>query len=185
MFHAVLDYGVIPYRLTLTSKTVRNRVEVTQMMREECTVVGYMRGKTSQFPKGLTAKVICAVVVLAAILPAGCGSSSTGAMSGTWAFALATTQNYILATADLKQSGNQISGSATVTGAPTGCGSTATMTGTVQGNNLSLQIADEGAIITLNGQANTTFTAASGTYEVISGSCVQNGDMGNWTAQFE
>jgi hypothetical protein len=154
-------------------------------MREESTVVGHMRGKASQFPKGLIAKRICAVVVLAAILPAGCGSGSNGAMSGTWAFALATTQNYILATADLKQSGNQISGSATVTGEPTGCGSNATMTGTVQGNNLILQFSELGAIITLNGQANSTFTSASGTYEVISGSCVQNGDMGNWTAQFE
>ena len=156
-------------------------------MREECTVIGHTRGKASRFPKGkgLIAKLMCAVVLLAAILPAGCGSSSNGAMSGTWAFALATTQNYILATANLKQSGNQISGSATVTGQPTGCGATATMTGTVQGNNLILQFADEGAIITLSGQANTTFTSASGTYEVTSGSCVQDGDMGNWTAQFE
>jgi len=154
-------------------------------MREECTVAGHTRGRASQFPKGLIAKLICGVVVLAAILPAGCGSSSNGAMSGTWAFALSTTENYILATADLKQSGNQISGSATVTGEPTGCGSTATMTGTVQGNNLILQFADTGAIITLSGQANTTFTSASGTYEVTSGSCIQNGDMGNWTAQFE
>jgi hypothetical protein len=154
-------------------------------MREECTVVGYTRGKASQLPKGLIAKIICAVVLLAAILPAGCGSSSNGAMSGTWAFALATTQNYILATADLKQSGNQISGSATVTGEPTGCGSNATMSGTVQGNNLNLQIAESGAIITLNGAANSTFTSASGTYEVNSGSCIQSGDMGNWTAQFE
>ena len=155
-------------------------------MREECTVAGQTRGKASRFPKGLIAKLICPLVVLMAILPAGCGSSSSnGAMSGTWAFALATTQNYILATADLKQSGNQISGSATVTGGPTGCGSTATMTGTVQGNNLILQLAESGAIITLNGEANTTFTSASGTYEVTSGSCVQNGDMGSWTAQFE
>ena len=154
-------------------------------MCEECTVAGHTRGRASQFPKGLIAKLICGVVVLAAILPAGCGSSSNGAMSGTWAFALSTTENYILATADLKQSGNQISGSATVTGEPTGCGSTATMTGTVQGNNLILQFADTGAIITLSGQANTTFTSASGTYEVTSGSCIQNGDMGNWTAQFE
>jgi len=154
-------------------------------MREECTVVGHMRGKASPFPKGLIAKMICGVVALAAILPAGCGSSSNGAMSGTWAFALATTQNYILATANLKQSGNQVSGSATVTGEPTGCGSNATMSGTVQGNNVILQFAEEGAIITLNGQANSTFTSVSGTYEVTSGSCVQNGDMGNWTAQFE
>jgi hypothetical protein len=154
-------------------------------MREECTVVGHIKGKASQFPKGLIAKMICGVVMLAAILPAGCGSSSNGAMSGTWAFALATTQNYILATADLKQSGSQISGSATVTGEPTGCGSNATMSGSVQGNNLILQFAESGAIITLNGQANSTFTSASGTYEVTSGSCVQNGDMGSWTAQFE
>lgn len=155
------------------------------MMREECTVAGHTRREASKFPKGLIAKIICAVVVLAALLPAGCSSSSNGAMSGTWAFALATTQNFIVATADLKQSGNQVSGPATVTGEPTGCGSNATMTGTVQGNNLSLQIAAGGAIITLIGQANTTFTSASGTYEVTSGSCVQNGDTGSWTAQFE
>jgi hypothetical protein len=155
------------------------------MMSEECTVVGYTTRKVSQFPKGLIAKIICAVAVLTAILPSGCGSSSNGAMSGTWAFALATTQNYIVVTADLKQSGNQISGNATVTGEPTGCGSNATMSGTVQGNNLALQMAEEGAVITLNGQASSTFTSASGTYEVTSGTCVQNGDMGNWTAQFE
>jgi hypothetical protein len=154
-------------------------------MREECTVAGQTGRKASQFPKGLIAKLICAVVVLVAILPAGCGSSSNGAMSGTWAFALATTQNYILATANLKQSGNQISGSATVTGEPTGCGSNATMSGTLQGNNLILQIAIAGAVITLNGVADQTFTTANGTYEVTSGSCVQNGDQGGWTAQFE
>jgi hypothetical protein len=155
-------------------------------MSEECTVVGHTRRTASVFPKGLKAKLIRAVAVLAAILPAGCSSTgSNGAMSGTWAFALATTQNYILATANLKQSGNQISGSATVTGEPTGCGSNATMTGTLQGNNLILQIADEGAVITLTGVADQTFTTATGTYEVVSGSCVQNGDMGSWTAQFE
>jgi len=131
------------------------------------------------------AKIICAVVLLAAILPAGCASGSNGAMSGTWAFALATTQNFILATASLKQSGNQFSGPATVTGEPTGCGSNATVSGTVQGNNLVLQIADEGAVITLTGVADQTFTSASGTYEVISGTCVQNGDAGGWTAHFE
>jgi hypothetical protein len=155
------------------------------MMREECTVAGHTKGEASKFPKGLIAKVICAVVVLAALLPAGCGSGSNGAMSGTWAFALATTQNFILATADLKQSGNQVSGPATVTGEPTGCGSNATMTGTVQGNNLILQMAAEGAIITLTGTADQTFTSASGTYEVTSGNCVQNGDTGGWTAHFE
>ena len=154
------------------------------MTREECTVAGHTRGKASKFPKGLIAKIICAVVVLATLLPAGCGSGSNAAMSGTWSFALATTQNFILATASLKQSGNQVSGPATVTG-PTGCGSNATVSGTVQGNNLSLQIAESGAVITLTGEANTTFTSASGTYEVISGSCVQNGDTGSWTAQFE
>ena len=90
------------------------------MMREECTVAGHPRGKASKFPKGLIAKTICAVAVLAAILPAGCGSGSNAAMSGTWQFALATTQNFILATASLKQSGNQVSGPATVTGEPTG-----------------------------------------------------------------
>src|SRR5215469_6107425 len=156
-----------------------------QIMREECTVAGHTRGKAEKFPKGLIAKIICAVVVLVAILPAGCGSGSNGAMSGTWAFALATTQNFILATASLKQSGSQFSGPATVTGGPTGCGLNATVTGSVQGNNLSLQIADEGAFITLTGVADQTFTSASGTYEVISGTCVQNGDAGGWTAHFE
>jgi len=161
------------------------------MKREECTVTGPPGGEASKLPKGLIAKTICAVVVLAAFLPAGCGSGSNGAMSGTWTFALAVpatvtaTNPVIFATADLKQSGNQFSGPATVTGEPTGCGSNANVTGTVQGNNLILQIADEGVVITLTGVADQTFTSASGTYEVISGSCVQNGDAGGWTAHFQ
>jgi hypothetical protein len=85
----------------------------------------------------------------------------------------------------LKQNGNQVSGSATVTGEPTGCGSNATLSGTVQGNNLDLQLAASGGIITMSGTANSAFTSASGTYSVTSGSCVQPGNVGTWTAQFQ
>jgi len=124
-------------------------------------------------------------LVVALGFVSGCNPSPNPAMTGTWLFTLTPTDsptNVVQATATLTQLGNNITGQVTLTGNASSCGNTATMTGTVQGNVLALQLTQSLSALTFTGQANTAFTSASGTYSATTGPCLQNAGPGNWSA---
>jgi len=110
------------------------------------------------------------------------------ALTGTWFFKLTTSgSDVILATANLTQNGNAITGQALLSGNGVGCGvATAMMvSGTVQGENLTLQFTQEQNIVTFTGTANLTFTFLTGTYFETAGSCLPNGGVGSWSATLQ
>lgn len=110
------------------------------------------------------------------------------ALTGTWFFRLATSgSNVILATANLTQNGDVVTGQAALSGNGVGCGvATAMMvSGTVQGDNLALQFTQAQNIVTLTGTANVTFTFLTGTYVQTAGSCLPNGGIGSWSAALQ
>lgn len=123
------------------------------------------------------------VVVLVPLI--GCGSPNP-AMTGSWLFTLTpdgSSSDVILGTANLTQNGSQITGPITLTGNGTVCGSTATMSGTLEGTTLTLQIVQLQSIIQLTGSTNLAFTSASGTFiEMVGGACLQNPGIGTWSA---
>ncbi|MGA8154293.1 MAG: hypothetical protein WB952_25330 [Terriglobales bacterium] len=115
----------------------------------------------------------------------GCNPSPNPALSGTWAFTLTpidSPSEPIQATAVLTQLGDNVTGQVTLTGSNSSCGSTATMTGTVKGNALALQLTQSQSALSFTGQANVAFTSASGTYSATTGTCLQNVGPGNWSA---
>jgi len=118
----------------------------------------------------------------------GCNPSPNPAMTGTWLFALTSSGSpaeVIQATANLTQLGDTIVGQVTLSGNGASCGTTASISGTVKGNNLSFQVVQLQSTIQFTGTANLAFTAASGTYTATAGPCLQNGGGGSWSASLE
>ncbi len=106
-------------------------------------------------------------------------------MTGTWLFALIPNNDTSAAfqvTANLTQVGTQITGTVSLTGS---CGTSASMTGSVTGNSLTLQLTQPESTIDFSGTANLAFTSASGTYTAVAGSCLQDGGYGSWSAALE
>jgi hypothetical protein len=127
-------------------------------------------------------------LVLAFGFLSGCNPSPNPAMTGTWLFVLTPTgsaSEVIQATADLTQLGNQVIGQVSLSENAAACGTTASMTGTVKGNTLTLQLAQLQSAIDFTGTANLAFTSASGTYTATAGSCLQNGGSGSWSASLD
>jgi len=130
-------------------------------------------------------------LVVALLFLNGCGNSIVPPqLNGTWAFTLkpSGSSNVIQVTAALTQVDNSISGPATLIGSAASCSSEATMSGTVSGNALNLDLTQYGD--TLNFQGTTTggppvTTSASGKYAATSGPCIQNGGTGTWSAVLE
>lgn len=109
-------------------------------------------------------------------------------MSGTWFFALTpieTSSPVLEFTTNLTQIGSQITGQITLTGSAANCGSAASMSGTIMGNALSLQLNQVDSSIDFTGTVNPEFTAASGTYTGAAGSCLLNSGFGSWSAALQ
>jgi hypothetical protein len=134
-------------------------------------------------------KILVRVALIVALcFITGCNPSPNPALSGNWVFTLTPTDdpsNIIQANASLTQLGTNVTGPVTLTGNGFTCGTTATMTGTVQGNVLVLQITQSVSSLGLNGTANQAFTSANGTYTVSTGPCLQNAGSGTWSATLD
>lgn len=132
-----------------------------------------------------THKFILALVLIPVLN--GCGSYP-GVMAGTWLFTLTSdaSLSQVLATANLSQSGDQITGKVGFSGDGSGvsCNSVTSVLGTLQGNGLQLQFADSQSVARLTGTINLAFTSGSGTYTVDDGSCLQVAGSGSWSAVF-
>lgn len=114
----------------------------------------------------------------------GCGTTTNNTMTGTWTFTLTPTvppSQAIQVTADLTQINNSFFGPVTLTGDAAACGTMAQMSGTVNGNALSLQITQAQTTITLTGKTNSTLSSSSGTYTATSGQCILSGGTGTWS----
>lgn len=126
-----------------------------------------------------------AVLLIFVFLPACQLLPSSGAMTGPWTFSINSVSGTIVATTNLTQNGNQISGQLTLVLNATPCGTVATLTGSLHGNNLTLEIVQGPSEALLNGTTDQAFISASGTYTVASGGgCFQAGDSGTWSAFF-
>jgi len=124
--------------------------------------------------------------ILALLLAVACGGSSannpplSGSMTGTWTFT-ANSQSFgsiVSGTANVQQTGDTISGQATLVGSP--CATTASISGTVSGKSVQMQLNENGDTVTFTGKLDSTFTYASGSYSASLG-CT-NADQGTWTA---
>lgn len=126
-----------------------------------------------------------ALVVVLGFLDA-CNPAPNAAMTGTWIFTLTQlgSTTGLQATANLTQLGVGVTGQVTLTGNEASCGTTASMSGTVSGNALSLQLSQSQSTISFTGTANAAFTSASGTY-AASGTCFQNFGTGTWSAALD
>jgi hypothetical protein len=136
-------------------------------------------GKARLFP-------LLLILVFAGSIP-GCQYPSSAAMSGTWAFTLTSANSpVIIATASLTQSGSQISGPVTLNSGNSVCGTQGTITGSIQGTSLTLQIVQFQSQAFLNGSTNQAFTSANGTYSTGgAGTCFGSGTFGSWSAFFQ
>ena len=117
-----------------------------------------------------------------------CSSSSNPAMTGTWLLALIPNDDSSAGfelTANLTEVGNQITGTVSLTGSAAACGSSASISGNVTGNTITLQLTQPESTIDFSGTANLAFTAVSGTYTAAAGSCIQNGGFGSWSAALD
>ena len=116
----------------------------------------------------------------------GCQYPSSSAMSGNWTFTITSNNaGIVLATANLKQSGSQITGQLTFALNYSSCGTAATLTGTQEGQNITFEFAQGASEVLLTGTANQAFTFASGNYTTNGGgTCFQPGEAGSWTALF-
>jgi len=112
-----------------------------------------------------------------------CGTGSSGSLSGSWVFTLATSDSFIQASANLNESENQITGQGMVS--ESSCGTSGTVSGKVQGQALTFQLTEANLGLAFTGTANQAFTSASGTYEVTGGSCLPAGETGTWSAAFQ
>lgn len=130
-------------------------------------------------------KILEATALVALSIGSGCQIHNSSAMGGTWLFTIASgTSAPLILTANLQQHGNQITGQASVAENNSSCGS-ATITGSLQGNALDLEIVQLQSELFLVGTVNPTFTHASGTYTSSgSANCFQTGDWGSWSAYF-
>jgi len=133
-------------------------------------------------------KIAWTVLTLALSFLAGCGNSSNPAMSGSWLFQFTPLDSSSFAlqfTANLTQEGSQITGQVSLTGSAASCGTAGSISGTIMGNNLTLQFNQLDSSINLTGTVNPEFTAASGSYTGASGSCLLNGGIGSWAAALQ
>jgi len=115
----------------------------------------------------------------------GCGNSSLTSLqtvNGTWNLELtssATDGTSYTGSAKLGQVGNAVTGTVTFTHAP--CATSGSVSGTVDGSNVSFRITEGSQEITLIGTINTVYSSMSGTYAAPPGGCL-NGDYGSWAA---
>jgi hypothetical protein len=124
------------------------------------------------------------ILLLFFVVINGCGSSP-GPMAGTWLFSLTSgvSLNQVLATANLKQSGSEITGTVTFSGSIS-CNADTSVLGTLKGNALHVQFVQSQSIADLTGTVNLAFTSGSGTYIIEGSSCLQDFGSGTWSAAF-
>jgi streptogramin lyase/single-stranded DNA-binding protein len=117
-------------------------------------------------------------------LSAGGTITFTGTYSavttGNWQITSSSSVYGIVSTATgwITQSGNNLSGTMTLSGTP--CATSGALTGTLSGNSLSLDLNENGQHVILTGTLAANGNSASGTYAAPEGGCTA-GDRGTWS----
>jgi uncharacterized protein (TIGR03437 family) len=106
------------------------------------------------------------------------GAQPTG-LTGYWTF---TAQSSVYgfqseASGQLTQSGDNISGQLSLSGTP--CASLAVVSGTVSGLSLSMNLNENGQLVTFSGSVSSDGNSVSGSYVAPPGGCT-DGDSGTW-----
>jgi hypothetical protein len=125
-------------------------------------------------------------LLAALIVMIGCGSGTNTpnplTVSGKWKFALNSSveggSNYT-GLAQLTQTISAVNGQMVLNNSP--CATNATVTGTVNGYNVTFQMTVGGQVVTLIGTVNSVFQSMSGTYTAQANGCLK-GDFGSWSA---
>jgi len=135
--------------------------------------------------KYFPANSLILLLLIALFITNGCGAYP-GVMSGNWLIALtpSVSLDQILATANLRQSGNQITGTVAFTGAGTSCRAETSVSGSLQGNTLNLLFIQSQGTANLTGTVNISFTSGSGAYSTGGSSCFEALGPGLWSAVF-
>ena len=126
-------------------------------------------------------------IVLSCLLWSGCGGSGNSSpsaavinLAGNWQASTVSKLGYNTSLAGtLAQTGNQISGTMSISGSP--CATSGSLTGTVTGLDLSLSLTEGVQSVSLSGTASADGNSISGTYQAPTGGCT-NGDSGTFTA---
>jgi len=131
---------------------------------------------------------ICISLLLLVVFLSGCGSTQPLFLGGTWVFTITpsgSTSEVIQGSATLTQLGNSIFGPVTFSGSGTSCGTQGMMSGTVNGNAVSLHLTQSQNTLSLTGLVTggppLTYNAL-GKYTASMGQCLQNGGTGAWSA---
>jgi hypothetical protein len=112
-------------------------------------------------------------------------SSSPGSVSGNWQMTLQSTDTKLKPVAQsgfLLQNGNAVTGSLIVSNST--CSGVGSVSGNVDGSNVSLEINPTGTVIDLTGTVSGQ-SSMSGSYTILSTGCAGSGDApqtGTWTA---
>lgn len=131
------------------------------------------------------------IVLFALLSLSACGGSSSnpaaGPLAGNWQFSISQDKPTPLTTFGasgfLQQSGNSVTGSIAFPQSTHGyCGGAASVTGTINGSNVSLAMSEGGTVLNFLGTTFSSGATMSGTYEGLAGGCFDNPTIGTWTA---
>ncbi len=132
-----------------------------------------------------------AIVLAAALFASSCGSgskspASSGSLSGNWLITMTKTDHPTIVhtqSGSLLQNGDAISGNVLFTDIP--CSGVASVSGTVSGTAVTLNVDPVGTSITLVGTVSSGAPPMSGSYTILSTGCVgpeSSPEVGSWSA---
>jgi len=116
----------------------------------------------------------------------GCSNAPPLFLGGTWVFTITPNNSpsaAVQATAVLTQLRNSIFGPVTFVDSSSSC-SAGMMSGTINGDNLSLQLTQSQSTLKLTGAVTGGFPvtySASGKYSATTGGCLQSSSAGTWS----
>jgi hypothetical protein len=117
----------------------------------------------------------------------GCSSTPPLFLGGNWVFTITpsnSSSGAFQATAELTQLRNSIFGPVTFTGNGSSCSAPAMISGTVNGDQLSVQLTQSQSTLKLTGVVAggpPVAYNASGKYTATTGDCLQSGGAGTWS----
>lgn len=136
--------------------------------------------------------IVATLLVVVLVIAVACGGTNSapaanGPLTGNWQFNLS--QQYPLPPTAVSISGFLQSVSTSLTGSvavPTGpsgnCGGVAPLTGSVNGQNVSFSVSQNGTVLTFTGTVDFSFGTMSGSYSGPAGTCFNKPTTGTWSA---
>jgi|SRR5579862_16457 len=117
----------------------------------------------------------------------GCSSSPPLFLGGNWVFTITPSNSAAAAfqaTGVLTQLGNSLFGPVTLRPTSSTCNAPAMVSGTINGNQLSVQLSQSQSTLNLSGEVTggpPVAYSVSGKYTATTGACLQDGGTGTWS----